>query len=166
MVSPANRESWRLHLERVRTQLVADFPDKPPEWAEVEAHRIMRSEWGPEPRREGWAMSWKMLSSLLAVFVKDVAEGKHGETLERLYWKAAGKKTLIAIALAAAYGFAEVVLHIFQSCAPECATPEAIEVFARWISWGPHLVAFLVAVGLYDGAVRLEAPKRPRDAAG
>lgn len=102
----------------------------------------------------------KILSSLLAQVVKDVAEGKYGEGPKGLYWSLAGKKTIIALAIAAFYGMAHVALNVFGQCVPECATAESVAQMESWLSYVPTLVGFLVAVGLFDAAVRIEPPKK------
>lgn len=102
----------------------------------------------------------KMVSSILAKIVKDIAEGKYGQKPKDWYWWAAGKKTLIALGIAAFYGVAQVGLSIFAQCVPECGSQQAVDQLAGAVAWIPRIVTVLIAVGLFDAAVRLEPPKK------
>jgi hypothetical protein len=102
----------------------------------------------------------RLISGLLPNFVKGVGEGKYGEGVKAAYWAVADKKTVIALMIAMAYGVAQVVFSVMGQCVPECASAEALEQWASMIAYVPELVGVLIAVGLYDKAVRLDPPKK------
>ena len=102
----------------------------------------------------------KLVSSFLASFVKDVAEGKHGESLKAIYWKLEGKKTMTAVVIAFMYGIAQLGLTAVSACVPECATAESVTQMEAWLAYVPTAITFLIAVGLFDAAVRIEPPKK------
>lgn len=101
-----------------------------------------------------------LLLGFLPNFVKGVAEGQYGEPLKKVYWALAEKKTLIALIIALLYGIAKAVSFTFGQCVPECATAESVAQFNAFLAYVPDVVGVLIAVGLYDKAVRLEPPKK------
>jgi len=101
-----------------------------------------------------------LIAGLLPGLFKKVAEGDKGNPITKLYWFLAGKKTVTALIIAILYGVAQVALHTFGQCAPECASPEALKQFASFIAYVPEVVATLIVIGLYDKAVRLDPPKK------
>lgn len=101
-----------------------------------------------------------MISGLLPNFVKGVAEGQYGEPLKKFYWMLAEKKTVTALVIVMLYGIAKVVLFTFAQCVPECATAESVAQMESFLAYVPELVGVLIAVGLYDKAVRLDPPKK------
>jgi hypothetical protein len=102
----------------------------------------------------------KLLSGLLPQFVKDVADGKHGEPAKSFYWALAGKKTVIALVIAALYGMAQVSVNVLGQCVPECGSAESLAQIEGILAYVPNIVTFLVAVGIFDAAVRIEPPKK------
>ena len=94
-----------------------------------------------------------MISRILAVFVKKLAEGDFGEPLRKCYWWLAGVKTYIGMAFGAAWA------------ALAWAQESGLCTAQGWDceGWGTTLAsiaAFLVLVGLYDGALRTQAPDK------
>jgi len=102
----------------------------------------------------------KMLSGILAGVVKDAAQGKYGEGMKTLYWSLAGKKTVIALGIAALYGVGEVAVGILAQCVPECGSAEAVNQLSNILAYVPEVVGVLIAIGLFDAAVRIEPPKK------
>ena len=102
----------------------------------------------------------RLISGLLPNFVKTLAEGGYGEGPKKIYWALVEKKTIVAFIIAILYGVAQVALNVFGQCVPECATAESVAQFESLILYVPEIVATLIAVGLYDKAVRLDPPKR------
>jgi hypothetical protein len=91
------------------------------------------------------------MGKALAVLVKKVAEGDFGKPLASVYWKLEGIKTYTAIAFAvAAYALSE--LGAAGLCEP---CPGYVDVLL-WIAGG------LLAVGLFDGALRTAPPTKQR----
>lgn len=90
------------------------------------------------------------MSKILALGVKMLAEGKFGEGPAKAYWWLAGKKTHIALALAAVYGvlYGAGEKGLCQPC-------------GEWAGWVVGLSGVLVTVGLFDAAVRIEPPRKP-----
>lgn len=119
------------------------------------ANRWIRNEW--KKIKEG---DLRMISGILANLVKDIAEGKYGEGPKKLYWSLAGKKTWIAMGIAALYGVGQVAVSVLAACVPECGSPEALLQLEGILKWVPEVVAVLIAIGIYDGAVRLDPPKK------
>lgn len=103
-------------------------------------------------------LNW--ITSFLPNLVKQIAEGDKNAPLTKAYWWLAGKKTITALAIAFLYGVAQVVLHVLSQCAPACANPEDLVTFEGWLKAVPTVVGVLVGVGLFDKAVRLDAPKK------
>jgi len=102
----------------------------------------------------------RLITGLLPNFFKGVAEGAYGEGPKAAYWALAEKKTLIALVIVVLYGMAKVALHTFGQCVPECATQAAVDQWAAMITYVPEIVGVLIAVGLYDKAIRLDPPKK------
>lgn len=102
----------------------------------------------------------RLIAGLLPNFVKGVAEGKYGEGSKKVYWALAEKKTISALIIVLLYGVAQVALNVFSQCVPECTTQAAVDQWAAMIAYVPEVVAFLIAVGLYDKAIRLDPPKK------
>lgn len=102
-----------------------------------------------------------MLSSILGTLVKDVAEGKYGEGVKTFYWKLAGKKTIIALGIAALYAMGLAAVSVLTQCVPECGSAEAVAQLSTYVGYLPTLVAILIPLGLFDAAVRLDPPKKP-----
>lgn len=101
-----------------------------------------------------------LVAGLLPNFVKGVAEGKYGEAPKKVYWALSEKKTVTALVITMLYGIAKVALYTFAQCVPECATAESVAQMEAFLAYVPELVGVLVAVGLFDKAVRLEPPKK------
>jgi hypothetical protein len=101
-----------------------------------------------------------MISGVAAGFVKSVAEGKYGEGPKKVYWFLAGKKTWIAIGIAALAGVGQVAVNVLSGCVPECGSAESVAQLQGLLNHVPAIVGFLVAVGLFDAAVRIEPPKK------
>lgn len=101
-----------------------------------------------------------LISGLLPNFVKGVAEGQYGEGLKKVYWALSEKKTVTALIITMLYGIAKVVLYTFAQCVPECATAESVAQMEAFLTYVPELVGVLIAVGLFDKAVRLDPPKK------
>lgn len=89
-------------------------------------------------------------SEFIPKIIKAVAEGKFGEPAKKVYWQVAGYKTWITVVVASA-GF---VLQQLEE-AGLCADCGAWYVILYQVALG------LLAVGLFDGAVRLDPPKDP-----
>lgn len=89
-------------------------------------------------------------SEFIPKLIKAVAEGKFGEPAKKVYWQVAGYKTWItgAVALAA---FVLQYLSEQGLCA-DCSTYYNVLY---------QVAAVLLAVGLFDGAVRIDPPKDP-----
>jgi hypothetical protein len=94
----------------------------------------------------------KAMGALLALFVKKLAEGDFGAGPAKVYWWLAGKKTWIALGLAAIAGALSLAYEL-GLCAP-CYDYVGLIVT---ISVG------LAAVGLFDGAVRITPPVKQND---
>jgi hypothetical protein len=90
------------------------------------------------------------VGKIVAIGIKMLAEGKFGKPPAAVYWWLAGKKTFIAIVLAAVYG-ALYQAHERGLCAP-CAD---------WSGWLLGAAAFMATIGIVDGAVRIEPPQKP-----
>jgi len=90
------------------------------------------------------------MGTILAIFVKKLAEGDFGAGPAKAYWWAAGKKTWTAIAFAAV-ATALTIAYELGLCEPCYAYVGTLIT----ISVG------LAAVGLFDGAVRITPPVRP-----
>ena len=119
------------------------------------AKRWIAKEW--KKIREG---DLSMISGVLANFVKGLAEGDPNNLATKIYWKLAGKKTLIAIGIAGLYGVGQLAVTLLSACVPECGSPEALAQLEGILQWVPKVVLLLTGVGLYDAAVRLEPPKK------
>jgi hypothetical protein len=89
-------------------------------------------------------------SEFIPKLIKAVAEGKFGEPAKKIYWQVAGYKTWIT-AIVATVGFALQQFEQAGLC-PDCA---GWSVILYQVALG------LLAVGLFDGAVRLDPPKDP-----
>lgn len=89
------------------------------------------------------------MSKILAMGVKMLAEGRFGKGPAAAYWWLAGKKTWIAVALAGIYG----VLY-------EASGRGLCQPCAEWSDWILNASGVLVAVGLFDAAVRIEPPRK------
>ena len=90
-------------------------------------------------------------SELLAKLVRGIAEGQFGETAKKVYWALEGKKSWIALVIASATFALEkaYMAGVCESC--------------LGISTTLYTVAgFLLAVGLYDGAVRSTPPTKEK----
>jgi hypothetical protein len=90
------------------------------------------------------------VSGIPAKLVKAVAEGQFGMPLSRLYWFLAGKKTIVGLALGAAYA-GLVYLRDSGQCVP-CFQLSDYTFYA---------FTGLVAVGLADGSLREKPPQKP-----
>jgi hypothetical protein len=80
--------------------------------------------------------------------LKGAAEGKMGEAAKTWYWRAAGLKTWIGLALGVAW-YALDYLSQAGEC-PSCGT------YAGWVLAASGV---LVSVGLLDKGLRAEAPR-------
>jgi hypothetical protein len=101
---------------------------------------------------ERWAMS-----KILAALVTKAAEGGFGPKVKAAYWLVSGQKTNIGML----FGLAWAVL--------EYGTSSGFCGAHGWdcTGWSNTLIAvagFLLAAGLYDGAIRTPAPFTPPDA--
>lgn len=95
-------------------------------------------------------------SAVIPKLVKGIAEGKFGEAPKTWYWKLAGLKTWIT-AVIVVIGFG---LDQFASSGL-CVPDGPIDFSCQGAAVSLYTFAgFLAAVGLYDGAVRSEAPKK------
>ena len=88
------------------------------------------------------------MSQILARIIRGVAEGKYGAAAKKVYWFLAGKKTITGIVCAAAYA-GLLAAQATGTCA-ECGK------YAETLA---YVAGFLVTVGLFDAAVRLDPPK-------
>ena len=88
-------------------------------------------------------------SEILVKLVKGVAEGKFGEKAKKVYWAVEGVKTPISIVLA-------VLVSALELCVQNGLFTEAAPAIPVLYS----IAGFLLAVGLYDGAVRAEPPSK------
>jgi len=101
-----------------------------------------------------------LLSGLLPGIVKSIGEGAYGEVPKSIYWWLAGKKTIIAVTFAAAYGMAQVALGVFAQCVPGCGSALALAQMTTWVGMMPYIATVLVTIGVFDAAVRLDPPKK------
>jgi hypothetical protein len=88
-------------------------------------------------------------SSCPTKIIKAIADGKLGSKPKAIYWALEGKKTWISAGIGVA-GFALDTLTTNGLCA-QCAGYSSLLYTAA---------VFLAGVGLYDGAVRAEPPKK------
>lgn len=93
------------------------------------------------------------MSGFIALFVRKLAEGDFGELPKQIYWRLAGAKTYIGMAFGAAWA-----LLVWAQDAGICNAQ-------GWDckGWGTTLAsiaAFLVLVGLWDGALRSQPPSK------
>lgn len=99
-----------------------------------------------------WAKE-KTMSGILAYAVKAIAEGKFGELPKKLYWFLAGKKTVIGSIFGAAWA-----LLAWGSSSGTCGGYGWD--CDGWANTLGGIAAFLLAAGLYDGALRTKAPNK------
>lgn len=90
------------------------------------------------------------MGAILARLVKKVAEGDFGATPAKVYWWLAGKKTWTALVLATVAGglFLASQLGLCGPC----------------YDYGTYIASASVVLGswgLFDGAVRIQAPEPP-----
>ena len=90
--------------------------------------------------------------ALVPKILRDVGEGKYGETPKRLYWFAAGKKTFIGAFLLALGAGLETVCAGYPDMAWACEA-------SRWVY---YTGAVLTSVGLVDGGTRAPWPPPPQ----
>ena len=94
------------------------------------------------------------MSNLPALLVTGIAEGRFGEGPKKVYWWLSGKKTYIGLAFGLAWALLE-----YGSSSGTCGK---LGYDCSHISSVLGQVAmFLLAVGLYDGAIRTTAPVAP-----
>lgn len=91
-----------------------------------------------------------MLGKLLAIAVKKLAEGDFGTGPAKVYWWLAGKKTPLAVAVAAVAGGLSLA-YKYGLCEP-CAD---------YVDGIIKAAGILVAIGVFDAAVRIAPPERP-----
>lgn len=91
----------------------------------------------------------KKYSAILVSIVKGIAEGKFGEKPKAIYWALEGYKTLIAFVFA-------TLTFALEYAVSSGLWPDAAPAIP--VLYG--ISAFLLAVGLYDGAVRAEPPSK------
>lgn len=89
------------------------------------------------------------MSKLLPLFIKKLAEGDFGQPLARLYWFLAGKKLYISVAIGL-LGVSFDYLFGAGLCDPCGSYKNDLLVIA----------GILATIGLYDGAVRSNSPKK------
>jgi hypothetical protein len=95
----------------------------------------------------------KAMGKILAYAVKAIAEGKLGELPKRLYWRLAGAKTYIGMAFGAAWAL--------LTWGTESGTCGKLGYdCTAWANTLGVIAAFLMAVGLFDGALRTKAPDK------
>jgi hypothetical protein len=88
-------------------------------------------------------------SELLVKVIKGVAEGKFGEEAKAVYWAVEGYKTVIGLV-------GGLLIYILEQVVAAGYWPEAAPAIPVLYA----IAAFLLSVGLYDGALRSEAPKK------
>jgi hypothetical protein len=93
------------------------------------------------------------MSQVLAYVVKQIAEGAYGGRLKAAYWWLAGKKTKLSIGC---YG---VWLVLWSACRSQLP-PELVHVACQWEVYVFGAANTMLAIGLFDAAVRLEPPKK------
>jgi hypothetical protein len=93
------------------------------------------------------------MSKLLALLVRKIAEGDFGEPLKRVYWWLAGKKTYIGMAFGASWAMLAWAqdVGVCTMRGWDCA---------GWSTTLASVAAFLVLVGLWDGALRSQPPNK------
>jgi hypothetical protein len=97
------------------------------------------------------------MSAILASVVKMIAEGRFpvfGPRLKVLYWWLAGKKTWTSAGLYTAW------LTLYGLCKGESLPPEIVALGCQWEGYVLSAANVLLAIGLFDAAVRLEPPKK------
>jgi hypothetical protein len=87
--------------------------------------------------------------SFLAVPVQMIANGWLGKPLQRFYWWTAGKKTLTGCWLA--------LLWVLAGLACACG----FSIGCRWSRGLETASTILLAIGLADGLLKAEPPKKP-----
>lgn len=102
------------------------------------------------------------LSTILGSMLRGVAEGDKNNPMTKLYWKLEGKKTWIAVGVAALYLLVgQVLIPVFTGCGPNCgATPEMLALLAQYNGYLFDLSVVLAGVGLFDANLRLDPPKK------
>jgi hypothetical protein len=91
----------------------------------------------------------KSPSRILVKVIKMVAEGDFGPEAQKVYWTLAGVKTWITAVIVIATFALETAST--QGLCPDCSA---------WAGYLYMAAGILFAVGLYDGAVRADAPKK------
>lgn len=94
----------------------------------------------------------KAVSKIIAMLIRKVAEGDFGAKPAAVYWFLAGKKTYLGVALAS--------LAFALSRAGEAGVCGECEA---WVKTLGGVAAFLISIGLVDGAVRTYPPSPPID---
>jgi hypothetical protein len=92
----------------------------------------------------------KVMSALLATLVKKLAEGDFGPGPAKAYWWMAGKKTWTALAMAAVAGALFLAAQLGKC--------DACWEYGIWVASASTILS---SIGLFDGAVRIEAPAKP-----
>lgn len=104
--------------------------------------------------------SWvkgKIMSQVLAYVVKMIAEGQFpvlGPQLKAAYWWAAGKKTITAGVLYAVW------IALYGLCKGEALPADLVAIGCQWEGYVLSVANVLLAIGLFDAGIRLEAPKK------
>ncbi len=95
-------------------------------------------------------------SQAIPLLVKAIAEGKFGEVARTWYWRLAGLKLWItAVVATVAFGLEQFASYGL------CVPGGPIDFSCQGAAGSLYAFAgFLAVVGLYDGAVRSEAPFR------
>lgn len=94
----------------------------------------------------------RALSKILVVLVRKLAEGDFGKGPAKVYWALAGIKTYTALILGiGAFGLTLASnLHLCAACG------DYASIIAK-------IAGGLLAIGLFDGAVRIEPPFKPEE---
>ncbi len=88
------------------------------------------------------------MGKLIAALLKKIAEGGFGERPKQIYWALAGIKTYLGLAFAVlSFGLSQA--HERGLCI-SCADYNGMLL---------SVAAFLVSIGLLDGALRTDPPK-------
>ncbi len=158
------RKEWDAVYDRHFRDLFDRYSAKDPKWRQVKARERTRIETGTTRPGSGLfgglkeKLGMKLLSSFLPGIVKGVGDGQYGEGVQKVYWWFAGKKTWISIGLFAAYTFVTYVL-VPVLLMSGVAQPETVPALQAWVSWIPPAVPFLIGIGVFDAAVRIEPPQ-------
>ena len=94
-----------------------------------------------------------VLSKILAVIVTKLAEGDFGDGPKKLYWWLSGKKTALGLLFGAAWALLD-----YGQTSGFCLA-QGLDCAGLATTLGT-IAAFLLAAGLYDGALRSPAPNK------